>query len=127
MNFHFGNCQFDSRPLKVENRLDFLVHMWSVTYHWKAFNKGYNFALDLTLIEGLHIKLWASKVARDPILGILGIPGQNDIWVLASWPGINNTYKGEGGDFPQVQVAVNLVNQCLPMTHLCTKGVLIMH
>jgi hypothetical protein len=45
------------------------------TYHGKAFDEGYNFTLDLTSIEGLHKKLWASKVMGDPILG------QNDIWV----------------------------------------------
>jgi len=127
MNSHFGNCQFDSRPLKVGNRPDFLMCRWSATYHWKALDKGYNCVLDLTLIEGLHTKLWVSKVVRVPILGILGVSGQNDIWVLAMWPRIDNTYKGEGASFPQVQVMVSLVNPCLLMIHLCTKGVQTMH
>jgi hypothetical protein len=43
-------------------------------YRWKALDEGYNFALNLILIEGLHTKLWAPKVARVPILGILGFP-----------------------------------------------------
>jgi hypothetical protein len=43
------------------------------TYHWKALNEGYNFALDFTSIGGLHTKLWASKVMGVPILGILGL------------------------------------------------------
>jgi hypothetical protein len=30
-----GN-QIDSRPLKVGNRLNFLVCRWIATYHWKA-------------------------------------------------------------------------------------------
>jgi len=30
-----SNWQFDSRPLKVKNHSDFLVHKWRVTYHWK--------------------------------------------------------------------------------------------
>jgi hypothetical protein len=34
----------------------------------KALDKGYNFALNFTLIEGLHKKLWASKVPIVPIL-----------------------------------------------------------
>jgi len=38
---------------------------------WKDFNKGYNFSLNLTLIEGLHKKLWAFKVVGDLISGIL--------------------------------------------------------
>jgi hypothetical protein len=45
--------------------------------------KGYNFALDLTSIGALHTKLWASKVVGVLILGILGLLGQNDIWVMA--------------------------------------------
>jgi len=38
------------------------------------FDKGYNFALDLTSIRAFHIKLWASKVMGVPILGILKLP-----------------------------------------------------
>jgi len=30
-------------------------------------------------------------------------------------------YKGEGGDFPQVRVVVNLVSSCLPVARPCTK------
>jgi hypothetical protein len=40
---------------------------WRATYHWKALDEGYNFALKLTSIRGLHTKLWASKVARIPL------------------------------------------------------------
>jgi hypothetical protein len=47
---------------------------WHGTYHWKNLNKGYNFALDLTSIEGMHKKLWASKVVGVPISGISGLP-----------------------------------------------------
>jgi hypothetical protein len=36
-------------------------------------------------------------------------------------------YKREGGGFPQVWVVMNLVNLCLPMAHLCTKSVIVMH
>jgi len=45
-----------------------------VTYHWKAFDKGYNFVLDLISIGGLHTKLWACKVTRVPTVRILGLP-----------------------------------------------------
>jgi hypothetical protein len=48
--------------------------MWRARYLLKALDKGYNFALDLISIEGLHKKLWASKVAEVPILRILGFP-----------------------------------------------------
>jgi hypothetical protein len=43
------------------------------TYLWKNLDKGYNFALDFNSIGGLHKKLWASKMARLLILGILGL------------------------------------------------------
>jgi hypothetical protein len=36
-------------------------------------------------------------------------------------------YKGEGGDFPQVQAMVSLVNPCVPMARMCTKNALTMH
>jgi hypothetical protein len=69
-----SNWHFDSRPLKVRNRPDFLACKWHVTYHWKTFNEGYNFALDFIPIGGLHVNLWAPKVAGVPIVGILGLP-----------------------------------------------------
>jgi len=36
-------------------------------------------------------------------------------------------YKGEGGGFPQIRTVVNLVNPNLPVVHLSTKSVPIMH
>jgi hypothetical protein len=65
-----SNWQFDSQPLKVKNRPNFLVCRWLVTYCWKALNKGYNFASSLISVKGLHTKLWAPKVAT---LGISGL------------------------------------------------------
>jgi hypothetical protein len=91
-NDHDSNCQFDSRPLKVRNRLEFFAFKWHVTYHWKALDKGYNFASDFTSIGGLHTKLWASKVAK--VLKV-GVPWQNDIWVLVMWPSTNYTIRGK--------------------------------
>jgi hypothetical protein len=73
------NCQFDSRPLKVGNRPNFLMCRWHVTYCWKALNEVYNFALDLIPIEGLHTKLCTPKVVKVPTLGNFGTP----IW--ESW------------------------------------------
>jgi hypothetical protein len=74
-----SNCQFHSRPLKVKNHPDFLVCRWCVTYHCKDLDEGYNYSLWLTSIGSLHTELWDSKIAH------LGVLGQNDIWVLASW------------------------------------------
>jgi hypothetical protein len=47
--------------------------MWHATCHWKFLDEGYNIALDLTSVGGLHKKLWASKVAGIPILKFLGL------------------------------------------------------
>jgi hypothetical protein len=69
-----SNCQFDSRPLKVKNRPNFFAFRWHATYRWKALNEGYNFILKLISIRGLHTKLWAPKVAKVPIVGILELP-----------------------------------------------------
>jgi hypothetical protein len=81
------------------------VCKWHATYHWKAFNKGYNFALDLTSIEGLHTKLWASKIAGVLILGISGLPLGNcgTKWHLGASPVARHReyYKEEGGGFPK--------------------------
>ncbi len=49
-----------------------------MTYHWKAFDKGYKFALDLISIEGFHAKLWASKVMGVPVVRISGLPFGNN-------------------------------------------------
>jgi len=44
-----------------------------MTYRWKALNEGYNFALDLISIRGLHKNLWRPKVTGVPILVISGL------------------------------------------------------
>jgi hypothetical protein len=62
-----SNCQFDSRPLKIKNRLDFLACKWRATYHWKNFKDDYNFASNLISIRGLHAKLWAPKLRESQL------------------------------------------------------------
>jgi hypothetical protein len=52
-----SNWQFDSRPLKVKNRLDPDACRWSATHRWKALNESYNFASDLVPIDGLSKEL----------------------------------------------------------------------
>jgi len=80
--------------IKSQESLDFLACRWRAIYYWKDFDKGYNFASNLISIEGLHIELWAPKVVGIPALRILGVPGQNDIWVLVPWPGIEYIIRG---------------------------------
>ncbi len=88
------NWQFDFRPLKIENYPNVFSYRWCATYHWKDFEKGYNFSSNLISIKGLHTKLWASKVARVPTLG-MSFASQNDIWVLVLWPGTKYTIRGK--------------------------------
>jgi hypothetical protein len=106
-----SNCQFDSWPLKIENRPDLLMCRLRVTHCWKALDEGYNFNFDLTSIEILHKKLWGPKFT--------GVLKQNDIWVQAPWPGTKNTIRGK--------VVVSLVSPCLLVVCPCTKTVPIMH
>jgi hypothetical protein len=69
-----SNWQFDSWPLKVGNWPGFLAYRQRATYHWKALDKGYNFALNFITIGGLNKKLCALKVAGVPVVTILGLP-----------------------------------------------------
>ncbi len=98
---------------------------WRPTCSWKSLDKGYNFALDLISIKGLHAKLWAPKVAGVPTVGTLKLPlGSPETKLhLGVGPVAMHIvyYKGEGGDFPQVWAVVSLVGMCLLVVHPCTK------
>ncbi len=50
-----SNWQFDSQPLKVENRSSACKR--SATHRWKALEESYKFASDLILIGGLSKEL----------------------------------------------------------------------
>jgi hypothetical protein len=100
------DSQFDSRPLKVRNRFDFLAFKWRATYRWKALNKGSKFSLDLIAIGLVNAKLWAPQVTGIPIVGIpglalgsLGTKCHLDVGLMERH---KVYYKGEGGGFPQV-------------------------
>jgi hypothetical protein len=56
-----SNWQFDSRPLKVENRPAPDVRFESVIRRWKDLDEGYNFGLDLVAIRGQGEELWPVK------------------------------------------------------------------
>jgi hypothetical protein len=119
---------------KVRNRPDFLAWRWCATYRWKSFNEGYNFALDLISIKGLHTKLWGPKVGivvGVPTLGILGLSIGSlgtkchlDVGLVERH---RVHYKGEGGGFPQVWAVMSLMNPNLPMARLSTKSAPTMH
>jgi len=45
---------------------------WCAIDGCKDLDEGYNFALNNISIKGMHKKLWATKLGRDPILGFSG-------------------------------------------------------
>ncbi len=89
-----------------------------MTYRWKALNKGYNFALDLIVIGGLHVKLCAPKVVGVQIVEILGLPlgspKTKNYLDVTPMERCKVHYKGEGGGFPQVWAMVNLMSLSCP-------------
>jgi hypothetical protein len=94
-----SKCQFDFQPLKVKNCLDLHVCKWHTTYHWKAFDKGYNFTLNFTSIRVLQEimslqsgKSFNFKNFRTPDSKV---PRENDIWVQPSWSCIEITLRGK--------------------------------
>ncbi len=108
---------------KVGNRPDFLMCKWRATYCWKALSEGYNVLLDLTSIGGLHTKLWASKVMRIPILGILGLPSGSlkTKWHLGVGPVVttplwakceDETHTPKSGDLESSGTLKNLELDC---------------
>jgi hypothetical protein len=121
-----SNWHFDSRPLKVENRPNFLVCRWCVTHRWKAFDKGYNFAVDVIAIGGLHVKLCSPKVAKAWARGISGLafgsPGTIGHLDVAPMERCRDYYMGEGGGFPRIRAVVSLVSPKLPVVCPSTKG-----
>ncbi len=79
-----SSWQFDSRPLKIGNRLDPGVGRWSATHRWKALEESYKFTSDLVSIGGLSEvwagnyelpKSWESKPGqfRNSSLGVPGL------------------------------------------------------
>jgi len=52
-----SNWQFDSQPLKIGNRSDPGVCMWSATHRWIALKESYKFVLDLIPTGGLSKEL----------------------------------------------------------------------
>ncbi len=114
-----------------ENWPNLLACRWHVTYRWKALNEGYNFALNLITIGGLHEKLSNPKVTEVPTIGISGLPfaslGTKCHLDLALVERCIIYYKGEGGGFPQVQAVVSLVSLRLLVAHPSTESAQTMH
>jgi hypothetical protein len=106
-----SNWQFNSRPLKVENRPEFDIVKWSATRRWKALKEGYKFGSDLVPIGGWGEKLWLSKVPRVQIGTVselhFGSPGTKNHSDVASAGERREYYMGEGGGFLRVPAVVS--------------------
>ncbi len=80
-----SNWQFDSQPLKVENRPLPDVRFGSATWRWKDLDEGYNFGLDLVTIQLCSRELWRFKVLGVPLGqfrdSISGVPTKCAIWM----------------------------------------------
>jgi len=126
-----SNWQFDSWPLKVQNRPNFLAFRWHATYRWKSLDKGYNFTLDVISIRGLHIKLWGPKVMKVLTLAISRLPLESPMTKSHLDVGLVERhrvyYKGEGGGFLQVWAVMSLASPRLLVAHPSTKSASIMH
>jgi hypothetical protein len=113
-----SNWQFDFWSLKTKNQPNFLRCRKLATYCCKALDGGYNFALDLIMIGGLHKKLCALKVAKVPFVRILrlplGSPETKSQLDVAPVERHKVYYKGEGGGFPQVWAVASLVCRGCP-------------
>jgi hypothetical protein len=71
-----SNCQFDSRPLKVENRPLPDLRIESAIRGWKDLDAGYKFCLDFVAIRRRGRELWAPKRPETPPGTISGLqPG----------------------------------------------------
>jgi len=113
-----SNWQFDSQPLKVENRPLPDLRMESAIWRWKDLDKGDNFGSDLVTIRPGSRELWAPKVP-----GLQ--PGQFwDNFGIPTWEsqekepfGCNlsgvsqRILYGRSGGFPRVRAMVSLVIQ----------------
>jgi hypothetical protein len=126
-----SNWQFDSLPLKVGHHLNFLRvgGVWHTVE--KLSTKATTLFWTSSQSKFCTQRYGGPKVAKVPILAILGLPlgsletkSHLDVGLMEKH---KVYYKGEGGGFPQVQAMVSLVNPSLPMARPSTKSAPIMH
>jgi hypothetical protein len=122
-----SNWQFDSRPLKVENRPDPDVRWGSATWRLKALKESYQIDWDLVPIGGWGEKLWWSKVPgvqTGTVSGLhFGSPGTKSHLGVGAAEQRREYYMGEGGGFPRVQAVVSPVSPRSLVTCPNTKRV----
>jgi hypothetical protein len=74
-----SNWQFDFRPLKIKNQLDFLACKWRATCSWKDLDKGYKLWFRPHLHQRSAHKVMRLQSRGNPSIGNFGTP----IW--ESW------------------------------------------
>jgi hypothetical protein len=123
-----SKCQFNSRSLKVRNRPDlFALRACGVPHIvGKLSTRAINFLETSPQSEVWKRnygppKSWKSQFweFRD-----FQLESPRTKWHLGAGPVAMHWkyYKGEGGGFPQVRAAVNLISLCMPMACPCTKS-----
>jgi len=94
-----SNWQFDSQPLKVWNRLDFLMCRWRAIYYWNLLIKATTLLQTSYQSEVCTQSYWSSKSREFQVWEFqgshLGVPGQNAIWMWASWRDTKYTIRGK--------------------------------
>ncbi len=110
-----SNWQFDSRPLKVENRPLPDVRFRSATWRWKDLDEGYNFGSNLVAIQLCSRELSRFKVPGVPPGqfrdSISGVPGICAIWMWSPRRAAENSIGSKVVAYSRVWAVVSLVVQ----------------
>ncbi len=126
-----SNCQFDSWPLKVNNRPNFPYVQVACYILLESSQPRLQLCLKPHLNWRFAQKVMGFQSCESSNLGNFRIPtwSLGTKWHLGDGPMVRHKehYKGEGGVFPQVQAVVSLVSLCLPVVSPCTKSAPIMH
>jgi len=106
-------------PEKIKNQPNLLGCRQRATYCWKALDDSYNFASNLTSIQGLLAK-WETPLTwfRN---SHVGVPREKSHLDVGPVERSRVHYKEEGGGFPQVRAVVSLVCPCCPWFILAPK------
>jgi len=115
--------------LIIKNQESPWITCVKMTFHisLKSSQRGLQLCFKPHLNCRLHKKLWASKVARVPILRISRLLREKWHYDVTPMAIHKEYYKGEGDVFPQVRVMVSIVSSCIAMIRLCTKNAPTMH
>jgi hypothetical protein len=105
---HESNCQFDSRPLKVKNCSISLLESDMQHTSGKLSTRATTLLWTSFQLEVCTQSYGAPKSQESQFWEFsnshLGVPRQNDIWMLVPWPGINYTIRRKGVASPKSEL-----------------------